>query len=71
MYLKRLSRNLALVQNYSHYEQSHNDLSLGRAISVPVALNAMRREAGLTAMLRSFASHDVSLEKNNIAPTRS
>ena len=61
LYLKSFSPNLALVQNYSHYEQSHNDLSLGRAISVSVALNAIkRREAGLTAMLRSFASHDVS-----------
>ena len=49
------------MQNYSHYEQSLNELSLGCAISVSVALNAMRRiEVGLTAMLRSFASHNVS-----------
>ena len=31
---------------------------------MPVALNSMRRrEAGLTAMLPSFASHDVSRKK--------
>ena len=60
LYLKSLSRNSALVQNYSHYEQSHNELSSGCAVSVSVALNAMRKkEAGLTAMLWSFASHDV------------
>ena len=56
------------MQNYSYYEQSHSKLSLGRTISVSVALNAMRRrEVGLTAMLRSFASHDVSRGKNYIA----
>ena len=34
---------------------------LERVVSVSVALNAMRRrEAGLTAMLWSFSSHDVS-----------
>ena len=61
LYLKSLSRNSALVQNYSHYEQSHNELSSGHAVSVSVALNTMRKkEAGLTAILRSFANHDVS-----------
>ena len=71
LYLKFLSRNSALVQNYSHYEQSHNELSSGCAVSVSVALNAMRKkEAGISAMLRSFASHDVS-RKTNIAHARS
>ena len=71
LYRKSLSRNLALLQNYGHYKQSHNELSSGRAVSVSVALNAMRKkEAGLTAILRSFASHDVS-RKTNIPLARS
>uniref|UniRef100_A0A672NI64 RAS protein activator like 2 n=1 Tax=Sinocyclocheilus grahami TaxID=75366 RepID=A0A672NI64_SINGR len=47
--------------------QSHNELSLGRAISVSVALNADEEERGqATAMLRSLASHDVSRGKTNL-----
>ena len=43
LYLKSLSRNSALVQNYG---QSHNELSSGRAISVSVALNAKEERGG-------------------------
>ena len=66
LYLKSLSRNSALVHNYSHYEQSHNELSSRRAVSVSVALNAheQEREAatcvnvcnGCIAMARSLVA---------------
>ena len=34
LYLKSLSRNSASVHNYSHYKQSHNDLSSRRCLDV-------------------------------------
>ena len=61
LYLKSLSQNSALVQNYSHYSQSHNELSLGCAISVSVAIEEERGrgkvESGGVALTNCHFSH--------------
>ena len=46
LYLKYLSRNSAMVHNYSHYEQSLNELYSKRAVSVSVALHANEEASG-------------------------
>ena len=56
-----------LLQNYSHYEQSHNELSSGRACNFKCY---KEKEAELTAMLQSFTSPDVS-RKPNVALAQS